>query len=422
MLSCLLLVLLLTSCSYTKVVKKELPFDYCNREIILTRDIIKGKTAAAPPAADTTTIFLSDSDDAIAYLKCQNLSGEHKIRWEWYDPKGKLYLSTGDQPLSASEGKYLKEINTWHRLSIPGEKAAGYTGDWQVKVYFDNNLLASKGFKIESGEDIDRLPASAHKPNPKNWGLIIGIEKYAFLPSVDYAGKDALTMKEYMMKILGIPEENIILLSDSKATKSQIEGHLKGYLPTNVEKETNLYIYFAGHGLPDIEKGNAYLVPYDGDTRFITQTGYKLNDFYEDLNKLNIQRTYVFLDACFSGTQARGEKMLLAGARPALIHIEDIKFHSDKIIFLNASEGAQISSSYPEKQHGLFTYFLLSGLRGKADTNKDGSITIEELYNHVKENVIKFSRRKGIEQTPSLNPSFKDIAGIKGISINRMVK
>lgn len=408
---------LLFACSTTVEVKKPLPFD-CVKNITLSKGIEKG--AIGMPVEPTTT-FSTEDKEVIAYLKCSNLTGEHKLRWEWYDPNGKLYLSTGNYPLYTSSGKYVKEATAWHRLSISGEKAVNYSGDWQVKVYLDGDTIASKGFTIEV-IDIDKPPKTAQMPNPKDWGLIIGIESYANLPSVDYAKRDAHTVKEYFKRVLGVPEENIISLLDSKATKSQIEGYLKSYIPKNVDNDTNLYVYFAGHGIPDIEKGDAYLVPYDGDTRFITQTGYKLRSFYEDLNNLNIKKSYVFLDACFSGTGARSNKILLAGARPALIHVEDIALLSDKVISLTASTGGQISNSYPEKEHGLFTYFLLSGLKGSADTNKDGWVSIAELYNYVKDNVSRVSRRKGIEQTPVVIPSFDAVKDIADLKISRAPK
>ncbi len=98
------------------------------------------------------------------------------------------------------------------------------------------------------------------------------------MPDVEYARRDAFVVKEYFVKIMGVP---------------------------------------------DMKKGAPYLVPYDGDTRFISQTGYKLKDFYQDLDNLNIQKVYVFLDSCFSGVASRAAEMLTKGARPALIHANE---------------------------------------------------------------------------------------------------
>ena len=78
----------------------------------------------------------------------------------------------------------------------------------------------------------------------------IGIEDYLRLPNVEYARKDALIVKDYFIKVLGVPEENVMTLIDNDATKGRIEGYLKEYIPSNVGKDTTLYVYFAGHGAP----------------------------------------------------------------------------------------------------------------------------------------------------------------------------
>lgn len=62
------------------------------------------------------------------------------------------------------------------------------------------------------------------KPFPKDWGLIVGMENYNSLPNVKFTRKDALIIKDYFVRILGVPVENIISLIDSEATKARIEG------------------------------------------------------------------------------------------------------------------------------------------------------------------------------------------------------
>lgn len=409
----------LFACSTTyKEVQKPPPFKM--QQMTIAKGISKGVTGTP---VDPSTTFTTEDPEIIAYLKFNNMHGSHKLKWDWHTPDGRLFYSSGDYQMAVPDGKYRKEYTAWHRLPVRDEKATSFLGNWQVKAYLDGQLLVSKEFTVESNElDIDKLPQTAVKSNPSNWGLVIGIEDYANLPPVDFAKRDANVVKDYFVKILGVPEENIIFLADGKATKSTIEGYLKNYLPKNMDKDTVLYTYFAGHGAPDIEKGDAYLVPYDGDPRFIAQTGYKIKDFYEDLAKLEIQRSFVFLDACFSGTVARGEKMLIAGIRPALIHVEDVALYSDKVVSLSATKGGQVSNSYPDKKHGLFTYYLLSGFRGLADADKDGWVSMGELYNYTKENVTRASRRQGVEQTPSFTPAIDLVKDVENIKVGKVMK
>jgi uncharacterized caspase-like protein len=218
---------------------------------------------------------------------------------------------------------------------------------------------------------------------------------------------------------MGVPEENIITLIDKDATKARMEGFIRQYLPDNVSTESTLYVYFAGHGAPDMVKGEPYLVPYDGDTRFIEQSSYNLKTFYQDLNKLKVHRVMIFLDSCFSGAAARASDMLVKGARPALIHVENASIASNTIVSLSAADAGQLSNAYPDVKHGLFTYYLLRGLKGEADTNDDHWVSVKELFDYIKSNVSRAARRMGADQTPVIMPSMDKI---KDLAISRSMK
>ena len=412
----LIVSLFIFACASTKQVEKKPPFKF--EGTTLSKGI--DATGTTGIATEPTTTFNTQDPEVFALLNFENLSGKHTLRWEWYDPAGNLYYSTGDFPLEISRGKYLREATAWHRLSIQGDPAAGYPGDWEVTIFLDDELKQRKLFVLKALPDPTKLPDGLlQKPYPKDWGLIIGIEDYAHLPTVEYARKDALIVKDYFIKIFGVPEENIIFLIDSDATKARMEGYLKQYIPSNVGKDTTLYVYFAGHGAPDMKKGDPYLVPHDGDTRFIQQTGYKLTSFYQDLDNLDIQRVYVFLDSCFSGVAARAAEMLIKGARPALVHVKEVRPRSDTVVSLSASSAGQMSNIYPETKHGLFTYFLLRALKGEADADDDSWISVKEIFEYVKSHVIRVSRRMGREQTPVIMPSL-DI--LKDIAVSRVLR
>ena len=407
---------LLYSCASQKIVEdKPLPKF---QGTILAKDIDQSGIIGKP--REITAEFNTEDKQAVAFLTFENMSGTHKLRWEWIDPNGKLYHATKSYPLKVTKGKYLPKVTTWHKISLKDEPAANTPGKWKVNVFVDDELIDSKPFIVKIYTDPLMLPPGmASRPYPKDWGLIIGIEDYARLPSVEYARKDALIVRDYFIRVLGVPEENIISLVDSDATKAQIEGYLKKYIPSNVSKDATLYVYFAGHGMPGTNKGEPYLVPYDADTRFIEQTGYKLISFYQDIYNLDLERVYVFLDSCFSGMASRAAEMLIKGARPALIHVEKVRPPSGSIVSLNATSTGQISNAYPEKGHGLFTYYLLRGLKGEADTDDDGWTSVKEIYGYVRSHVTRVSRRLQSEQTPIVLPPTDEM---KDVAISRSLK
>ena len=223
-----------------------------------------------------------------------------------------------------------------------------------------------------SKSDVDELPAIKAKPNKNSYAIVIGIEQYRQkLPKADFAEHDAQTMTEYLTKVMGYPEENVVTLANDRAALGDLTKYFEKWLPNNVEKDGSVFIYYSGHGAPNPKTGDAYLVPYDGDPSFIDETGYSLKRLYESLGKLQAKEIIVALDSCFSG--AGGRSVLAKGARPLVMTMEKSVVPSN-VAVLSAASGEQISSTYEEKGHGLFTYFMLKGIKSEGDTNGDGKV------------------------------------------------
>lgn len=351
---------------------------------------------------EETDIFYSYDYEVYSFLEVVNIAGDRFIRWDWIRPDGELYYSTGNKLIRTNPGYYKKYNAIWHSLYLLGDKAVEYPGQWKVNIYLDDEPLASNQFMLEDEVNIERMPYNTKETSKKKWGLVIGLEEYSMLPKAAYAKKDALLARDYFVNILGVPQENLIQLYNNDATKTRIEGFLESYFPKNIDSDAILYVFFAGHGLPSLNKSDAYLATYDCDVRFIEHSSYKLTDFYQAINDLEIKQAFVFIDSCFSGVALRGDEALIKGSRPVLIHMENKEYPFEKVISMNSSRMDQISNAYDEKEHGLFSYFLLKGIRGPADENLDNEITLNELFDYVKFNVSKISRRKGVPQIPFL--------------------
>lgn len=240
------------------------------------------------------------------------------------------------------------------------------------------------------------------KTRKNAYAIVIGIENYRQnLPKADFATHDAQTVSEYLTKSLGYPEENVITLLNDRALKSDFEKYFEKWLGNNVEEGGRVFVYFSGHGSPDLKAGTAYLVPYDGDPSFIDQTGYSLDRLYAALGKLPTKDITVALDSCFSG--AGGRSVIAQGARPLVTKLQDAAPRTGNIVVLTAASGAQASSTYAEKGHGLFTYFLLKAIKNEDVVAADGSLKTDDLFGYLKPQVERVARKQfNNEQSPRL--------------------
>jgi hypothetical protein len=250
--------------------------------------------------------------------------------------------------------------------------------------------------------DIDELPAVKAKLNKNSYAIVIGIESYRQkLPAAAFAVQDARLVAEYLTKVLGYREENIVAIVNDHATKGDFEKYFEKWLPNNVEPGSTVFVYYSGHGAPNAKTGDAYLVPYDGDPSFIDETGYSLKRMYAVLGKLPAKEVIVALDSCFSG--AGGRSVIAKGSRPLVMNLQSNVVLSRNMTVLSASSGDQTSSTYDEKGHGLFTYFMLKGIKNEDVTRPDGSLKIDDLYGYLKPQVERIARKQyNNEQTPQL--------------------
>jgi hypothetical protein len=405
---------ILFACSTNTNIKAEQAFRVVETTLAKgVKDVDKKDVLLTP-----TTSFTTSDNAVIAHIRLANISGEHWVQWKWYAPNKNLYYATAQHQIGTAKGKYAEEATTWHKISIKNDKAEQYPGEWVVEMYLDGDLIAANRFDIsidtqnmEYNVDAD-IPVTAMK-NPDGVAVVIGNRFYRHndIPCVDYAHNDAETVRRYLIHTLGYKEGNIFLEKD--ITKARFEAlfgihdNHRGILHDYVKPaRSDLFVYYSGHGSPDLIQRKGYFVPIDCDPAKIALNGYALDLFYTNLSKMDAREVTVVLDSCFSGGTNSG-KYLLGSASPALIKIDTAKLDKGDIAVLTSSDSHQISSWYDEKGHGLFTYFFLQAIAGAADQNHNGQITFQEIHNFVSdrsEGVPYWARRLhgGRDQTPML--------------------
>jgi hypothetical protein len=236
------------------------------------------------------------------------------------------------------------------------------------------------------------------------FALIIGNEDYSSNQvglikeqDVPYAINDARIFREYAIKTMGIPERQIKYIENG--TLGQINQGL-GWLEELAklkQGEAELYFYYSGHGLPDQETYEPYIIPVDINASTI-KSAIKLSDIYNRLTVNSCKKVSVFLDACFSG--GAREKPLDLTLKGIKVRPKDYSLHGNMVIF-SSSTGDQPSHVISDKQHGLFTYFLLKKIK-----ETKGNINYKELYDYLNSTLpVEAVLLDKSAQTPNINVS-----------------
>ena len=267
-------------------------------------------------------------------------------------------------------------------------------------------IIRDEIIEEEEFSDIDFAFKTLNK-KPNAIAVVFGIEEYQYAPNVSNAYNDAEIMREYLISTFGLKRDNIYFRYNERATKGEFEKVFSenGWIAKNADKNSEIYVFYAGHGVASIVDGSAYLITNDIDPNYAS-TGYSLNELYQNLSKVKSKSTTIILDACFSGI-SRENEMLLADSRPISIEVKQGSIPPNLTVFTSSS-GNEISSGYSQKMHGLFTYFFLKGLNKNADFNNDTKITLGEMEQYLKENVSSQAQKMGREQNPQLHTSDKD--------------
>ena len=236
------------------------------------------------------------------------------------------------------------------------------------------------------------------KPNNNAIALIIGVADYQRTSAkAAYADKDARTFYDYALLKLGISANNIKELVNNDAGRIDVSLAVKDWITrSTVKGETDIYIFFAGHGLASQSGESMYLLPFDVEPRLLEDSAILRDELFTDIASSNPRSVTVFLDTCYSGS-TRGSEMLIA-ARPILLKAKESAVPEGFTVF-TAAAGDETAKPLEEAKHGMFSYFLMKGMEGDADTNGDKQISAGELHAYVKSNVVQQSSGT---QTPEL--------------------
>lgn len=346
----------------------------------------------------------------VVFLSVKNLGADGKS----YEPYIKLEIQIkDDKPLLAIEPEIRvngrlqpkeqglrgidlqeresKEVDQKLRLYRQVELSEGFN-NIEVRIYDADNEMGFETAQVEYVAQRTDILA-----------LVIGVGQYHY--SVDplkYAAADAQSFHDFLRSPEGggLPSDRIRLLLNKEATRENIINNME-WLASKAFENDLVIIYLATHGM--VDQGELYFVGYNTDPRNLLATGIKKSDLDIIQRRLKSNKVVWFADACHSGSLGEDPNITVRANRASNTNrllSEIAKARNGLAMFLSAqsSEFSQESDKWGGG-HGVFTWYLLQGLRGQADRNKDNLITVSELFDYVSRQVNEATEGK---QSPTI--------------------
>ncbi len=231
-------------------------------------------------------------------------------------------------------------------------------------------LTAALRGSIGRLEAIDQIPAGTGLQRPHTYVLAVGLSAYRDpqITARKYAALDAELVAGYWQAVGGVPPGNVRVLQDWKAPRNDLEDAVLEWLPKRLTSESVVIVYFAGQAAVS-PSGDTYLVPYDGK-QTSTARLYALKDLEAGLARLKAKQTLFIFD---------GGMLAFGQAKTAKARAPKWSVGKGSVVRLIGVTGFRSGLEPAKLRHGLFTYYLLRGLRGDADANFNGEVTLGEL-------------------------------------------
>ncbi|HFC00717.1 MAG TPA: peptidase C14 caspase catalytic subunit p20 [Phaeodactylibacter sp.] len=232
-------------------------------------------------------------------------------------------------------------------------------------------------------------------PEVKIWAVVVGVARYKHMPVLKYTDDDAYQVYAFLKSPEGgaLPDNQIRVLIDEDATRSNILRTMRNVFLKADENDV-VVMYFSGHGLP----GAFIPVDFDGFNNKLSHS-----DIKQIFKESKAKHKLCLADACHSGT------LMAMRSAPASFENTLRKYYSafdnstGGTALLMSSKGEEYSLEDKGLRQGIFSHYLIRGLKGEADANHNKIVTIQELYDYVFKKVRNYT---GNAQSPTLSGEF----------------
>ncbi|MBI5914223.1 MAG: caspase family protein [Bacteroidetes bacterium] len=296
----------------------------------------------------------------------------------FYDPSGKA------NPGEWANGK--------------ARNSVGQSGTDHETVVVENEVVSPKN------EAEEPLPPNPTDSGVRVWAVVVGVANYAHMPALHYTDDDAYQFYAFLKSPEGgaLPDAQVRVLVDDNATRDNILAAMRQVFLRADENDVVLF-YFSGHGI------EGAFVPVDFD-------GYNFRLEHSEIRKIleqsKARQKLVLGDACHSGSLfgvTSGNDML-AVKTPTVRDMLDQYYRAFEncesgTALLMSSKGQEVSLEDTGLRSGVFSHYLIRGLKGDADSDGDKIVTISEVFNYVKTKVSGYTAGA---QTPVLTGKYDD--------------
>lgn len=335
---------------------------------------------------------------------------------------GMKSITTRDLQVVSSVSQQVSDTNR-DLQAVPVESQKGR--------HSESEIVFSKSVFVSPGQNLIRIVAKMNGTNltaerkvtclsseyqvdsGNRYAVIIGISDYQDpdIPDLTFSRIDAQAVYDFLISDLGYSSSNVKLLLGEQATRTNIRSAIGSWLANSVDENDMVILFYSGHGGVEADlsgaepDGNKYIIPYNGVRDDLFGTAIQNCMIANMLDRVRSKCIVFFVDCCYSGSAVPN----LTGIRS--IAKAELKSTSDAIsqlsgrgrVVISASQADQVSFEVPEFGHGIFTYYLLQGLSGEADSNNDSQVMlISEIYPYLTHEVSKAAQSKGVNQNPVL--------------------
>ena len=287
------------------------------------------------------------------------------------------------------------------------------------KKFPDAVWVKTKLFDLEQTLAAQTRAADAAGPDGNTYALLVGVSKYkdTNVSSLQFADRDAISFADVLNSPRGggVPRENIMLLTNEKATTAAVRNAFQTFLKQRADKKDTVVVMIAGHGMvedPGRKKG--YILTHDTDLQDLPTTAMPMQElrdlFAEQLSRVG--RVLMFVDVCRSGALGTMASTSINNDVAKLSETE-----GDLFLFM-ASRPRELSYESPDfgGGHGVFSYFVMKGLLADADEDKTGKVTIDNLIRYVRNQVETSTKKFQKVQHPNEAGSFKGEQALSDLS------